>query len=93
MKKLLKPLLVGLACGAVSFPLSAWGMFWILLRYHNHVSIDPDYHAAIAVGSWACFVQAVVCGIVVGLATIVLITRYTYRRGMARLQESPIPVP
>ena len=95
MKKLVKPFLVGLACGGVSFPLSAWGTFWILLHYHgfDQVPIDRDYHAAIAVGSWACFVQAVVCGIVVGLTTIVLVTRYLYRRDIARLPASSVPVP
>jgi ABC-type antimicrobial peptide transport system permease subunit len=82
MKRLLKPLLIGVACGAVTFPLSSWVIFSLLLRYHgfDQVPTDPDYHAAMAMGSWACFVQAAVCGIVVGLATIALVTRHLHRR-------------
>jgi hypothetical protein len=93
MRRLLKPLLIGLACGAVTFPLSGWATFWLLLRYHgfDQVPTNPDYHAAIAMGSWACFVQAVVFGSVVGLSTVALMTRYLYRRNKTRLSESFLP--
>ncbi len=93
MKRLLKPLLIGVACGAVTFPLSGWVTFSLLLRYHgfDQVPTDPDYHAAMAMGSWTCFVQAVVWGIVVGLATIALMTRYLYRRNKTQVSESFLP--
>jgi len=52
MKRLLKPLLIGLACGAISFPVSAWAAFWLLLRYHgfDQVPTDPDNQLQWAVG-------------------------------------------
>jgi hypothetical protein len=93
MKRLLKPLLIGVPCGAVTFLLSSWVTFSLLLRYHgfDQVPTDPDYHAAIAMGSYACFVQAVVCGSVVGLATIALMTRYLCRRNKTQVSESFLP--
>jgi len=93
MKGLLKSLLMGLACGVVTFALSGWATFWLLLCYHgfDQVPIDPDYHAAIAMGTWACFVQAIIFGSIVGLSTIALMTRYLYRRKKTRLAESYLP--
>jgi hypothetical protein len=93
MKRLLKPLLIGLACGALTFALSGWASFWLLLRYQgfDQVPTDPDYHAAIAMGTWACFVHAMVCGSAVGLATIGLVTQHFYRRNRTRLSESFLP--
>jgi len=93
MKRLLKPLLIGLACGAVTFPLSGWTAFRLLLRYHgfDQVPTDPDYHAAIAMGSWACFIQAILFGSVVGLATVAVVARHLYRRTKSRLSESFLP--
>jgi hypothetical protein len=88
MRRLLKPLLIGVACGAVTFPLSSWVTFSLRLRYHglDQVPTDPDYHAAIGLGSWACFVQ-VICGIVVGVATFALMTTYLYRRNNPQVSE------
>lgn len=93
MKGLLRPLLIGLACGPVALMLSGWTTFWILLRYYgfDQVPTDPDYHAAIAIGSEACFIQASICGCVVALATVALVTRDLYRRNKARLSESIVP--
>jgi hypothetical protein len=93
MKRLRKPLLIGVACGAVTFPLSSWVTFSLLLHYHgfDQVPTDPDYHAAMAMGSWACFVQAVVCGIIVGLATLALATWCLHRRKTIKVSESFLP--
>ena len=82
MKRLLKPLLIGSACGVVTFPLSGWVALSLLWHYHglDQVQTDPDYHAAMAMGGWICFIQAVVCGTLVGLTTVALMTWYLYRR-------------
>ena len=92
MKKLLKPLLTGLACGGVAFLSSEWATDVLLLHYYgfDRISTDPDYHAAIAMGTMSCFVDALICGAVIGLATAVLTTRNLLRRNKARRSEASL---
>jgi hypothetical protein len=82
MKTPLKPLLIGSACGVVTFSLSGWLALSLLWHYRglDQVQTDPDYHAAMALGAWISCIQAIVCGALVGLATVALMTWYWYRR-------------
>ena len=93
MKNWLRPLLLALACGSVTFLSNGRATFRLLLHYKgfDHVPTDPDYDYAIAMGSWGCFVYAVICGVTVGLATVALSTRYLYRRTLSRRAESFLP--